>query len=267
MGIPLLKGRSLTPTDAAASTRVALINEALARLHWPGEDPVGKRVSFGDTSDAAESWITIVGVVGDVRQFGLARSVEPEIYLPHLQRPSRGMSLVIRAETELETLAAVVRGEVASLDPDQPIAKVQTMERALSDSMGRSRFTLWLLSVFAAAALLLAAFGIYGVISSFVTGRRRELGVRMALGSTKANVMKLVVYQGLAPMVFGTAMGLAAAWGLTRFMASLLYDVTATDPLTFALVPLVLLAAALAASFLPALRAARVDPARALHYE
>ena len=137
------------------------------------------------------------------------------------------------------------RGLLASDLATQPIAKMQTKERALSDSIGRSRFTLWLLSIFAAAALLLAAFGVYGVISSFVTGRRHELGVRMALGATKANVIKLVVYQGLAPMVFGTAMGLAAAWGLTRFMASLLYDVTATDPLTFTLVPLVLLAAAL----------------------
>jgi putative ABC transport system permease protein len=263
---PLLRGRSFTDADRDGTTPVVIINETMAKRFWPGEDPVGKRMRYG-IGDSDIPWMTIVGVVGDMRRTGFDESVRCETFLPLAQNPARRLTIVARAEGEPASLAGVLRDQVRAVDPDQPVFAVKTVDELLGDMASQRRLTMLLFGVFAGLALLLAAVGIYGVMSYAVTQRTHEIGVRMALGAQVGDVLRLVVGKGMALALAGIAAGLAAAFALSRVMASLLYGVSATDPLTFGGVALLLGLVALLASYLPARRAARVDAMIALRYE
>jgi hypothetical protein len=264
MGIPLKRGQGLTDHDGEAARAVGLVNEAFARRFLPGEDPIGKRLS---SPAAPDGWMTIVGVVGDVRQSGLDSDAAPEVYVPQLQQPRDLMSLVVRTGADPMSLAAAVRAQARLLDAEQPLHTLLTMEQRLASSMASRRLHTWLLGMFAGLAWLLAAVGIYGVMSYAVTQRTAEIGVRMALGAQRADVVRLVVGQGMGLIVLGLGLGAVGALALTRFLASLLFDVRPTDPFTFAGVACLLGLAALIACYLPARRAARVDPMVALRCE
>lgn len=263
-GIPLLRGRVLDARDDAESAPTAVINETLAREQFPGEDPVGKRLTYnwGDDFD-----VEIVGVVEDVHETSLTDAPAPAFYLPLPQLPDGNLNVIIRTAGDPMALAGAARAEVEKLDPNLPVASIRSMESVVSDASARSRLSSYLLAGFAASALLLAAIGLYGIISYSVAQRRGEIGVRVALGADRGRILRLVVGQGMLLTGAGLALGLAGAFVLTRLLRSLLFGVTTTDPVIFAAVPLVLVAVALAASYLPADRAARVDPASALRAE
>ncbi|HVF44359.1 MAG TPA: ABC transporter permease [Pyrinomonadaceae bacterium] len=265
MGVRLVRGQLFTARDREGSPAVAVVNEAMARRYWPGEDPIGKRVNLGNPETSP--WRMIVGVVRDVRHDGLDKEPYPQMYSPAAQFPRRGMTLVARASADPASLVPAIRRELSSLDKDLPLYNVRTMEQVLSDSVSRRRFQMLLIAAFAFVGLLLAAVGTYGVISYSVAQRRHEIGVRMALGARAPDILRLVLGQGLGLALAGVGIGLAAAFALTRVMSSLLYGVSATDPLTFAAVSLALLCVAAAACLVPARRATRVDPMEALRYE
>jgi putative ABC transport system permease protein len=265
LGIPLLRGRPLTEQDAEGDSPVVLVNETLARRFWPDQDPTGRRILMG-----SPEYLTIVGVVRDVRQVGLAQDARAEVYLPPQSKwvgNLRTASLVVRATPAAGNVAAAIRLAVETVDPEQPIYDVKTMEDVVAGSIADRRLNLALVGGFAAVALLLAALGVYGVISYTVAQSTREIGIRMSLGAQRSDVFRLVVGQGALLAVVGMAVGVAGALALTRLMASLLFTVGARDPLTFAAAPLLLLAVALAACAVPALRATRVDPSVALRAE
>jgi len=272
MSIPLLKGRSFISQDDERATKVIIINEAMARrIFGSVEKAVGKRLAFGDSDgegDAVETeWREIVGVAGNVLHGGLNKPAEAEMYMPYLQSPSAFMSVVVRTAYEPGNLTAAIRREVAAVDKDQPILEVSTMRQRVSESVAPQRFSASLLMVFALFALLLASVGIYGVIAYSVTQRTHEIGIRMALGAQGRDVLRLVVGQGMVLALTGIGVGLVAAFALTRVLSSLLYGVSATDPVTFVSVALLLVAVALLACYIPARRATKVDPMVALRYE
>src|SRR5262245_7136473 len=262
MGIPLRAGRDLTEQDNAEAPRVALINQTLARKYWTVADAVGKWIKLG--GNANDPWISIAGVVGGAQNFGMEKAALPEIYVPNLQSPSGRMRLVVRADVPPLSLVSTVKEAVRSLDRDVPFSQVATMEQLLAKSVAPRRLNLALLAVFAVIALALAVAGIYGVMSYTVTTRTREIGVRVALGAQLSDVIKLVVVQGLKPALAGVAIGLTASFALTRLMTKLLYGVSATDPLTFITVTVLLIVVALLAALVPARRATKVDPMVAL---
>jgi putative ABC transport system permease protein len=266
MGIPLISGRSFEERDGINAPPVIMINETMDRRFWPNEDAVGKRMKFA-SPESEDPWIEIIGVVGDVRRTGFDAEVRPETFLPHSQAPARGMIMVLRTDSDPAKFASSVRSAVRELDPDQPVFEVETMDATLGEMMAQRRLNMILFGVFAAAALLLASVGIYGIISHHVTERTHELGVRMALGASRREVLKLVLKQGMTLSGFGIGLGLGGAFGLTRVMSSLLYGVSATDPITFAAIALLLGIVALAACLIPARRATKVDPMIALRYE
>jgi predicted permease len=266
MKIPLISGRFFTTQDSKDSLPVAIIDEKMARTYWPGADAVGKRFKRGGTNSKAP-WLTVVGVVASVRQYALDTDSRVAFYTPHEQTLGSTMFVVLRMANDPRSLIAAVTGEARAMDPNVPIYDVKTMEQRVSESLARRRFAMVALGLFAAVAMTLAAIGIYGVMSYTVTERTREIGIRMALGSPTRNVMRLVVGQGMALAGVGIAIGLAGAFAATRLMASLLYGTSATDPLTFLFISLVLTGVALAACFVPARRATRVDPMIALRYE
>lgn len=282
MGIPILKGRDFDDQDIApakvpqlavrgesvpgASTGVTIIDERLAREYWPDQDPIGKRIRFGPPEDN-EPWHTIVGVVGEVKHERLDASTRKSVYLPHAQVPIGGSRLAIRTEGRPESLIGAVRSQVRELDPDLPVTRIMPMTEVVARSVWQPRLYTALFGVFAAVALILATVGIYGVMSYAVTQRTREIGLRMALGAQRKDVLRLVVGQGILLAAIGVGVGLGAALALTRLMSSLLFSVTATDPLTFASVSVLLAGVALGACFIPARRAAKVDPMIALRYE
>jgi putative ABC transport system permease protein len=267
MGIRLLRGRVFNNQDRIGSPVVAVISDSMARRYWPGEDPVGKRLCPGRPK-TPEDWVTVVGVVNDVLQYGLDADQKPQMYLSYQQSdyfsPRR---LVVSTSVEPESLTSAVRGAVWSIDKDQPVSDIETMEAVLSDSIARQRFSALLLGVFGLVALLLAAVGIYGVMSYTMAQRTHEIGLRMALGARKWDVLKLAVGQALKLVLVGVGAGLAASLILTRVMTSLLFGVSSTDPVTFAGISLVLVAAGVLASYIPARRATKVDPMIALRYE
>jgi len=271
MSIPLLAGRDFTEQDTATSAGVAIISEAMARQYWPHEDPIGKQIRPGYPGVAV--MCTIVGVVGDVRQW-LAIDEPPTAYYPYSQIPvSLGpiifgrTTLAVRTAGDPSRLANLIRSEIESIDRDAPVYQVNTMNELLVTAAASTRFQMVLLGIFAAVGLLLAAVGIYGLISYSVTQRMREIGIRIALGAGRGEVLRMVVRQGLVLSLIGVGAGVAAALGLTRLMSSLLYGVAPTDVVTFGVVPLGLTAVAMAASYIPARRATKVDPTVALRYE
>jgi putative ABC transport system permease protein len=265
MGIPLRSGRTLTERDTRDKPPVVVINEAMARRYWPGGNPIGEYVALANA--ALSRKLQIVGVAGDVKQFGLAASPEPEMYISYFQEPRRFINLVVRSTVDPSSLAGAIRGEIKAVDPEQPVFDIRTMEQVLADSIQRRWIIMLLLVAFAVSALILSALGVYGVLSSFVNQRQGELGIRMALGATQNGVRRLVIREGLTPVLAGVAIGLAAALALTRLMSSLLYGVSAADPVTMLAVSGVLTAVALLASYIPARRATKVDPMVALRYE
>jgi predicted permease len=266
MGIPLLAGREFDEHDAIGTTPVAIINQTFARRFFPGEDPVGKRYVYGGPSPE-NKWITIVGVVADMRRTGFDRPVRPETFLPQFQNPANALTIVARTSGDPASLAGALRDEVWAIDKDQSVFDIKTMRQTLSEMLSQRRFNTLLFGIFAAVALILAAVGIYGVMSYAVAERTHEIGLRMALGAQTSDVLNLIVRQGMRLAIIGLAAGLAASFALTRVMSTLLYGVSATDPLTFILIPVVLAGVALAACFVPARRAMRVDPMVALRYE
>jgi putative ABC transport system permease protein len=267
MGIPLMKGRAFTEEDRAETTPVVIISTAFANRFFSGIDPIGKRFKQGGADDE-DNWMTIVGVVGDVHHYGLSTEVSSEMYMPFAQKPEPEITLIVRsAAANPMGLLPSIRSEVEAIDKDQPIFGVQTMEHLLSESVASERLSVMLLGLFAGLAFLLACVGIYGVISYSVTQRTHEIGVRIALGASGADILRLVVGQGMRMVGVGLILGLIASFALTRVMSSLLFGVSATDPATFIVVSLLLASVAFFASFIPARRATRVDPMVALRYE
>jgi putative ABC transport system permease protein len=274
LDIPILQGRLFTDQDADRASGVVIINETLARHYWSDESPLGKQIRLSFPT-AHAPWrpqpnnapLTIVGVAGDVREFGLGEPPSPQLYLPYVQNPSRLMRLVVRTTSEPTSLVASVRQAVWAVDKNQPISEVKSMERFVAESVMRRRFNLVLLSLFAALALILAAVGIYGVIAHAVSQRTREIGIRLALGARVSDVLRMVFGEGVKLTLIGVGVGLCGALAATRVLASFLFGVSASDPLTFISVSLILLAVALLACYLPARRATKVDPMAALRYE
>jgi len=266
MQIPLLSGRLFTERDAEGSSPVAIINETMARGFWPNEDPIGKRVMMGAPMPE-RPWLTIVGVVGDVRNSGLETPPLPQMYAHDLQNPTRSMTLVIRTALAAQTITPVIQHQVIALDKDLPMYDVKTMEQRLSNSVAQPRFRTLLLGLFAGLALVLSAVGIYGVMSYSTEQRTHEIGIRLALGAEAGDVLKLVVGQGMVLTLIGVLIGLALSFALTRFLSSLLFGVSATDPGTLVAVSGLLATVALGACYIPARRAAKVDPMVALRYE
>jgi predicted permease len=261
MGIPLRRGRVFEPADMTGPRRVAIINETLARTCFPNEDPIGRQLLFN-----REAW-EIVGVVGDVRMRRLNRSIPGMVYRPQATDPWRTGTLTVRTAGEPKSFAETVRKAILELDPDQPVSNVRTLEEVVARSVGDRRLTALLLGLFACAALALAAVGLYGVIAYAVVQRTRELGIRVALGASRRNILTLVLAQGMTLVVIGLVLGLAGAVGLTPLLRTLLFEIKPADPLSFTIVSGLLLIVALVASWLPARRAARVDPMVALRAE
>jgi len=253
----LLSGRWLGDADSG----VVLLNARMARQAFGAADPLGRQISTPGPA-------TVVGIVSDLKYSQLDADAPAEIYIPYQQLPFlAGTSVAVRTSGDAAALAPAMRKLISGIDTAQPVYNVKTLEQALADSIAPRRFNLFLLGTFAAVALLLALVGIYGVLAYAVTERTREIGVRMALGAQRREVVRMVVREGMAMALAGMAAGLAGAWSLTHWMASLLYDVKATDPATFAAVSAALAATALLACWIPARKAARVDPVVALRYE
>ena len=265
MGIPVLAGRTYTAQEAQEARKVVVISEALARKYFPGEDPIGHRIAIYMKDDPEPT--EIIGVVADSKTNALDEETQPMVYWPHAELAYGGMTIIARTTGDPLSLAAAAQREIQIIDKDQPVSEVRTMEGWLSESVARTRFGTFLLSVFAAVALLLAAVGIYGVMAYSVTQRTHEIGIRMALGAQRRDLVRMVVGQGLTLTLIGVGLGLVAAFGLTRVMTSLLFGISATDPATFGGISMLLALAALLACLIPARRATRVDPMVALRYE
>ena len=264
--IPLIKGRFFTDADNADAPPVIIVNQAFAKKFWPNQEAVGKRIVMGGMSEHP-NWITIIGVVGDVRHFGLDVDPKPEMYVPFTQDPYFTAIYVVRSNQDPASLLPGIRREIQAIDPAVPLASVRTFERVIADSVAPRRLSVVLLGVFAGVAVLLASVGIYGVMSFIVVQRTREIGVRMALGAQRSDVLKLILVRSLKLISAGAAIGLIVALLSAGALRALLYNVSAFDTPTFVLVTILLAAVALAASYLPAMRATRADPMTALHAE
>ncbi|HWO02380.1 MAG TPA: FtsX-like permease family protein, partial [Blastocatellia bacterium] len=266
LGTPLIQGRDFDEHDSAGAAKVVIINKTLAGHLFPNEDPIGKRFKLINPEESDE-WRSIVGVVGDVKYSGLDDPGEAVVYTPFAQTPFLWSYVMVRTASDGSALIPGIRSAVASVNPKLAALDLKPMREVVSGTVGTPRFNMILLSSFAVLALALAVVGLYGVMSYLVAQRTREIGVRMALGASNADVMKLIVGRGLALAGVGVAVGLVAAFAATRVLNSLLFGVSATDPVTFALVALLLTGVALAASVIPARRAMKVDPMVALRYE
>ncbi len=267
MGIPLISGRTLEWADQEQSRRVAVVSRAFAEKYWPGESPLGKRLSNFDFDN--DEWHTIVGVVGDVRSSGLDKEPQQTIFVPLTGHDEvrRSFSLAIRTTGLPEYLTDTVRKEIWAIDPNLPVSNVQTLEELLSSSTARTSFAMTMLAIASGVALLLGSIGIYGVISYVVSLRTQEIGIRMALGASRRDVSRMVMRQGMAVVLGGVLIGLLGSVALTRFLQSFLFEVSPLNPLTFGTVSVAMVAVGLVAGFLPARRAAAVDPAFSLHEE
>jgi putative ABC transport system permease protein len=267
MGIPLVRGRDLALTDTRDGPGVAVVNRTLAEREWPGQDPIGKRISLGNDTGNPDDWMTVVGVVGDSKRDDLQSGPRPGIYLSVNTFTIPFMGVVVRTTAGEAAALSAVRTAARALDPELPVTEVETLDRILERATGQPRFRATLIGAFAAAALLLAGVGLYGLISYSVAQRVPELGVRLALGATPAEVGRLVLGQGLSLAALGIAIGLAGALGVARLIEGLLFSVSATDPWVYAGLAGLLLALSAAACYLPTRRAMRVDPLVALRAE
>jgi putative ABC transport system permease protein len=273
MGIRLIRGRYFTEQDREGQPLVCIVDETMARTYWPGEDPIGKRLHLGGGGhDQPEKpWLTVVGVVAHVKNYGVDQESRVETYVPALQDPIGFAVVVVKTSAETAGVTSAVRAAVQAVDKDVPIFSVRPLAEIVADSRAPKRLSAQLLAGFAALALLLAAIGIYGVMSYSVTQQTREIGIRVALGAQRRDILKMVVGQGMALAGIGVALGLALAlslaFGLTEALSTILFRVSRTDPPTYALVPVVLTLVALVACYVPARRALRIDPMRALRYE
>jgi putative ABC transport system permease protein len=265
MGIPLVRGREFNEGDTLDTTRGVVVSEKTAKHYWPNEDPIGKRLKPGATTDKDIPWRTVIGVVKDVRQNDFIAEPKMQMYFSYKQVGQLvANALIVRTSVDPLSLATPARNAIWSVDKDQPVANIDSMENIVAGAVARQRFSMLLLAIFAALALVLAAVGIYGVMSYTVAQQTREIGIRIALGAKPRDVLKMTVKQGLKLVGLGLVIGLPSAFILTRVMASLLFGISATDPITFLSISLVVLAVALLASYLPALRATKVDPMIAL---
>jgi predicted permease len=268
LGIPLIRGRMFGAQDTLNSPNVALISQALARQRWPDRDPIGQTIEFGNMDGNLEP-LTIVGIVGDVRARGLDAPPDSVIYVDYRQR---GMNLnstptvLVRTASPEDTIISAARGIFHDLAPEVPV-KFSTFAVEMSGWLANRRFLLLLVELFAAAALVLATVGLYGVVAFFVTRRTQEIGIRLAIGAQRGDVLRLVLGEGARLAAFGVVIGIVASFAITRLLSSLLFGISVTDPLTFAGVAALLFLDALAASYIPARRAVRVDPVTALRYE
>jgi putative ABC transport system permease protein len=271
MGIALLVGRDFTDAEDMEHPGVAIINEAAAKRFWPNEDPLGKHLTIGMGQEVKlygkPVSREIIGLVGNVKHEDLKDDFQPEIYVPSWNLPAASMTLIVRAKASPESLIGSMRQAVQSIDPDQPIRRPQTLQAAIAKTVAPLRFVALLLALFAGLAFMLAIIGIYGVMSYAVAQRTQEIGVRMALGARYSDVFKLVMGHAMILTLAGIALGLACAMALTRLMTSLLFEVKPTDTTTFALVSISLTISAMVACYVPARRAAKVDPLVALRYE
>jgi predicted permease len=265
LGIPLVRGRSFDDRDVAGAPHAALISESLARTRWPGQDPIGRTIEFGNM-DGYLNLLTIVGIVGDTHEYGLDSPPRPTIYVNLFQRPRSAVSVTMLSDGDTAQVTGTARAILRDLDPEIP-AKFQTFSQVYSASLGSRRFNLILIGFFGMTALLLATAGVFGVMAYSVSRRTREIGVRVALGAGRGDVLRMVVGQGMRTTLIGIAIGFAGSLALTRAVDSLLFGVTATDPVTFAAVTFVLVGSALLACYIPARRASRVDPMVALRQE
>lgn len=266
MEIPLLQGRLFNEHDNAAAPSVAIIDEYMAQQFWPNESPIGKHFRHG-TLTAAGQLIEIVGVVGRIKQYTLDADSRIALYMPQTQNPTRGMDVVLRSSTEPTALTAAVKDQLRALDPNLPLYDVHTMSQRVDESLAGRRFSMMLLGLFASLALALAAIGTYGVMAYLVNQATREIGIRMALGATQQNILSLILRKGMALALSGVALGLAAAFALSQLLRSQLFGINATDPATFAAIAILLAGIALFASYIPARRAARIDPMISLRSE
>jgi predicted permease len=259
MGIPLRRGRFFNEQDDTTKQVVVIVDEYMAAQLWPRQDPIGKRIHIVELQ-SNDPWQTVVGVVGRVKQDSLDSDPRIAFYLPHTQFPTRALTVALRGGTDPAAMVSAVKSELRNLDPDLPMYYVRTMEQRVAESLARRRFSMLLLGVFAGVALILATIGIYGVMAYLVSQGTREIGIRMALGASQGKILSLVVRQGMALAFTGVTIGLAAAFLLTRLIRSLLFGVESTDPVTFVEISLLLAFIALLASYVPALRASRIDP-------
>jgi putative ABC transport system permease protein len=269
MHLPIRRGRAISNRDTLKAPEVAVINEAAAKQYWPGEDPIGQRIEMGDE-------LTIVGISADAKEHDWDAPTSPEIYLPLLQSTQylsdpaahyAYLTLVVRTKGDAAAMANSVKQTIWSFDRSLPISEVLTMERVVKDANAQPRFEMMLLATFAAVALLLAAIGIYGVMSYSIARRTREIGIRISLGASRAGVLRMLVLQGMALVLGGTLVGIAGSAALSRLMKGMLYGVQPSDPITFAAVAIVLAGAALAATCIPARRAMAIEPMTALRHE
>ncbi|HEV7860837.1 MAG TPA: FtsX-like permease family protein, partial [Pyrinomonadaceae bacterium] len=264
MRVTMLKGRDFTAQDKKESPQVVIINEAMARQFWPHEEALGKRIKIDYDQGVARE---IVGVVSDVKNFGLDAPPKPEMYVSEIQFPFQGTFIVVRGNGDPKSLSTPITQAVAAVDKDEPIYNIKPMEDVLNNSLARQRFNMLLMSCFAMVAAILAAVGLYGVMAYSVSQRTHELGIRMALGAQRRDILTLIVGHGLKLAAIGVAIGLFGAFALTRVIESLLYGISTTDPTTFGAIALLLVLVSLLASFIPARRATKVDPMIALRYE
>jgi putative ABC transport system permease protein len=266
--VPLIKGRTFTEQDGAGGPQVVVVDDEMVDRYWRGVDPIGKRITFNNPQrDSVVNWITVIGVVGHTKHEGLDAENRVQLYFPYRSGVGGNMTFAVRTAGDPSRALPAVRAALHAIDRDVPIAAVSTMEANIANSMGQRRFAMLLLGIFAALALMLASIGIYGVMSYSVTQRAHEIGIRMALGAARRTVLSMVMGQGLVLVAAGVLIGMAGAFGLTRLIASQLYDVRPSDPTTFALVALTLVGVAALATLVPALRATRVDPVVALRDE
>jgi putative ABC transport system permease protein len=267
MGIPLVRGRDFTEQDTTDTGYTVVVSEKMAKHFWPGQDPIGKRLKPGSTTSDSP-WREVIGVVKDVRQNDFVADPKLQMYMSYRQLKFLAPNaLVVRTSVDPMSLAIPLRNAVWAVDKDQPVSNIRSMEEIVAAAMARQRFSTMLLGIFAALALVLAAVGIYGVMSYSVAQRTREIGIRLALGAQRTDVLKLAMGQGLRLVIIGVGIGLVAALVLTRVMAGLLFGVSATDPVTFVTISFVLLAVAMLASYVPSVRAMKVDPMVALRYQ
>ncbi len=267
MGIPVLKGREFTARDASLDPKTIIINEAMARRDFPNDDPIGHRFSFGPDDQGRPEWVEIIGVVGNVRQYAADQEPVPITYAPFSGTPARAQNLMIRTSGDPMRVAGAVRAALQSLDPSLPVSPPRTLDEVVGASLTQRRFNMTLLVVFASIALVLAIAGIYGTVAYSVAQRTQEIGIRVALGASNNEILRMVLLGALKPVVAGLVIGLVLAFGLTRLLAGLIYGVSTTDPVTFVSLPVVLGAVAFVAALLPAMRATRIDPLEALRVD